>query len=165
MTVAASGRLSLPIDYLINTLAGSTTFQTEVGAANAAAAKGKIYEGGLDEDDTNAPPRAIVRLGQGQNASRKSTDSWELTGPLELLITLNKPSGLDDNYPDAWKTMLNKFGAIRDEMLLLVQTDPGAGPYLDITSFPLDYFGQWEKDLDGSDAYWDAVFTVNWRGM
>lgn len=163
MPITPEGRLSLPVQYLINTLADSARFRTAVTAFDAASAKAKIWWGGLDEDETNAPPRAIVRLGQGQNLVRKTTGGWEASGTLELLITLMNPVGYD--YPDAYKSMLNGFGLIRDEMLALVIADPGAGPYLDITGMTLDYVGQWEVGLDGTEDYWDAVYTVFWRGI
>lgn len=43
-----SGRMSLPLSYLRDTLAGSATFRTLVGAANAAAAKPRIRFYGFD---------------------------------------------------------------------------------------------------------------------
>lgn len=157
------GGLSLPLQYLINTLADSNQFRASTDTFDRTSAKALIYTGGIDESEDTAPPRAIVRLGQGHSASRQTTDSWETAGPLEMLITLMNPVGYE--YHENYVLMLNTFGKIRDEMLALVQTDIGAGPYLDITTISLDYFGQWEIDLDGTDAYWDASFIVNWRGM
>ncbi len=165
MTVTPSGRLALPLAYLRNLLAASSTFQTLLGVASTAAAKAKIYFGGIEDDNaSNLPPRAIIRIDQGDIASRTGTTTWRGTGPLELLITLADPTGVT-LWEDKYLTILNQLGAIIDEMFALVETDPGAGPYLYITEIQRKVIGQWDADAEGTSAYWEAEFTVNWEGM
>jgi hypothetical protein len=164
MPVTPTGRLALPLQYLKNLVAGSTTFQELVGAANAAAAKGKIYLGTVLEDDSNLSPRCQLRLDNGDIAERVGTTSWRGAGPIEMLFILAHPEGVEDPN-DAYTTILNQLGAIIAEMFALATTDPGAGPYLNITGITRSYIGQWDQTFDGTDQYWDGEFSVQWEGM
>jgi len=68
------------------------------------------------------------------------------------------------DWNDAYLIFANNVGKIIDEIKVLSQSNPGSGPYLDIAGISLDALGQWDKDQEGED-YWEAEFTVNWRGM
>lgn len=164
MPVTPSGRLSLPLMHLRNTLAGSAKFQELVGAANATEAKEKIYYGGCPEDDDHAPPRAIIRLDDGPLADRTGSTTWKGTGPIEMLLTIAHPDGITD-YHEAYISITNDLGDILDQMFDLVTEDPGAGPYLEITNVSRRAVGQWDADSEGTDAYWECEFSVDWEGM
>lgn len=164
MAVTPEGRLSLPLHYLRNTLAASSTFQSLVGAVSAAAALEFIYYGSAT-DESEPPPRCIVRHLAGEMAERVSNTSWSGSGPLMLLFTLENPTDEQaEGYGEKYLYVSNQLGSIIDEMLELAR-NPGAGPYLDLTNVSLELIGQWDPDSENGRDYWEGEFVVNWKGM
>ena len=163
MTVAAPGGLSLCLQYLINSIAGSSTFRTEVSEANATAAKSYIYRGLAKDDGTQEPPRAIVRHLSGDMSELIATTQWGSSGPLRLVFEFENDSNL--TYEENYITFGNKIGAILEEMQTLATSDPGAGPYLAFSGFRLIQLGQLDPQENNNLDYWVAEYEVSWKGQ
>lgn len=182
MPITPSGVLSLPLQYLKNLIAASSTFQTVCGVEDAAAAAAcvllfwadeKIAEAELEaiaNDETpethERMPRAVVRHLPGLEHQRSSTTGWVSTGPLHLMFEFPAHTDHDTAGADrqAGIDFQNQIGAILSEMRTLVTTDPGAGPYLAVTGFDLVTLGEIDPDDCGGVHAWLAEFIVHHEG-
>lgn len=168
MPVTPAGSLSKTLLHFKNLIAASTTFQSVVGADDATEALAFILEFWADEKDEDEQiPNAVIRHLGGLEANRTSTTGWLYTGPILMLFTFPATGDYADKseFRNAGIDFTNKVGAILDEMKTLVATDPGAGPYLNITSIELVELGQMDpKETNGIHA-WAADFIVNHEGL
>lgn len=151
----AAGNFRDCIDAGRTLLAGSATFQTLVGAADAAAALALINRdvrkpktGGDDGDELTFP---LARV-WADDYSRKNAaiGTWPTGGTLRLMIVAEAPDAYDDDpdWGEAW--MSNVLGGIVDDMTSLVAT----GGYLYAREITQGHPEQQSKD--------DA--TPVWRG-
>jgi len=136
-TVSATGPLSLPFARCAELVASSETFQTLVGAANAADALEFVKYPYLDvEADNFEPPLALVCDSDDlpQSKNRLTEQSGELC--LQFFLPINEE--LTDPR-DKLLALRNTLGAILDEMLANARNPNGAGG---------TYFGMigWRKD-------------------
>lgn len=154
-----AGRLSLPLENLQNTIADAAAFRTLTSETTRSGAVDHIFVGGAGESET--PPMCIIRLMEGELTEKLSTTGWSGSGPIRMFFVLQDPNSGDWNAD--YITIANTIGTILDQMQELAR-NPGSGPYLNITNISLDGLGQWDKDQQG-ESFWEAEFTVNWRGM
>lgn len=105
--------ISQGLNLLTNLIAASDTFQTVVGAADAAEAKESIYRW---EARGHAYPRAIVCLAD-RNSKRVSGTSW--TDEIVLAMYLQFPANAVEyasDYQEAAITFEESIEAIESEM-------------------------------------------------
>ena len=166
MTVTPAGSMSLSMQNLINTIAGSATFRSLVGAANATAAKDYIYLGWADDDDSDQlPHRAIVRHLSGDVADDISTTSWRHMGPFRMLLEFPTPTDYATDRMQAYFYATNVLGQIVEEMQTLATSNPGAGPYLAFKGIRLVSFGQFDPEQNNGRTDWSGEFEITWEGM
>lgn len=154
-------RFIAPLEHLKTTIADSATFRSITSTGDRDAAKARIFFGGAGE--TESPPLCIIRHMSGEISERLSTTSWSGAGPLRMFFIFPHPSTAMD-WNDAYKIFADQCGEIIDEMEELVRYDCGAGPYLAFNSIALNAIGQWDESEEGAN-YWEAEFTVFWKGM
>lgn len=166
MTITPAGTMSLSLQYLINSIAASSTFQALVGAANATEAKAFVFLGYADdENEEQQPPRAIVRHLAGEAGNDAGTTSWNRMGPFRLLLEFPTPEAQADDRTQAYFYATNVLGAIVEEMQTLAINDPGSGPYLAFQGIRLVSFGQWDPDQNSGRTDWSGEFEITWEGM
>ena len=124
MAVSPTGMLSLPIDYLRDTIANSSTFQTWTGTANATAAKARTHVGRAAGSATH--PLACVGYSSGFRRFSNELDVWQQDNVLQLLFRDDFSRSLNES--DAYDTFANQVGAVMEDMEALFN-DAG---YLDV---------------------------------
>lgn len=131
MTVSPSGNLSLPLKYLRDTIAGSSTFQTWTSSANAAAALAHVYILVAASDYTN--PCAVVEWESARwdLESRGTRNMFEQSGGLRIIF---QDAISESAESDAAYDFTNNVGAILADMMVLA----GTAAYLDIISMSMD---------------------------
>ena len=130
MIVPAVGSISEPLMYLVNTLAGSATLRRLFGAADATAAKARIFESLALDDGTQPLPRAIVRPLNAQ-ISNLMGYAWTVNGQMLAYVQYEAPSDEDIlawysitgdlTAQDRRRHMNNLFGQIAEEMRALAR--------------------------------------------
>lgn len=108
-----SGPLSLPIHYLEESIANSSTFQDAVGVSNVTDAKSRIYWFWAPEATLNV---AAIRLLDDFDYVRDTFDSVRTTGVLQVLFEFETPSEYTSNDQWALKDFLNKLGGIKKDI-------------------------------------------------
>ena len=131
MTVTPTSTMALAVGSAIELLAASPTFQTRVGAANAAAAKANIYtyeaarraasNGG--EAIKGLRPFAIVDMSDSFNwqpiSQGCSAIHLQVAGQITVVISDNArltDIGGDDGPNDSYLDFLNFAGGVMDDM-------------------------------------------------
>ena len=159
MAVVASGWLSLALENLRTLLAACPSFQTWVGAADAAAAKARIHR-----VSKAGPTRPFALVDQWTDASATAFaggagESFTHSGS-QILRFEGEVSEQDSDEPaDAFYTFWNAVGAIILEMEQLSGTDG----YLVVRSIMLEDGPFRSKDFEGeADDYYYADFVVEW---
>jgi hypothetical protein len=119
-----------PLNHLQTLIASSAAFRTEVGAANVAAAKARIYKGEKLGELTES--RAIIGAYPGRVWRKRGTAHWEFEGSglfvnFEFLETANRsdPNAAHDSF-------IAKIEDILNEITALCGTDDGTTQYLDV---------------------------------
>jgi len=138
MPVTASGILSEPLSVLRTMLSESSSFQTWVAAANAAAALGSIY---LIGTDTPVRPYAVVsridNWSSGLVGGSPGDYGFIASGRLYFDFEDAISSGNQASYADSMLAFKNNVGAVisdlqntsgGSERLLLRRFDMVAGP-------------------------------------
>ena len=162
MAVTPSGPLSLPLDNLRTLLANCPSFQTWVGAADAAEALAAIS---LVAVETVERPLAIVMQAPGRGwASRQNAGgaaNW-FSQSGTLLILFEDDVEAEAIEPDAELTFTNLVGAIISEM----QDLAGSGGHLNVTSIAIKD-GPSRSDFSEKEStgdYYQVVLEVGWAG-
>lgn len=172
ISVSPTGPLGLPFPRLAELLAASATYQTAVGAANAAEALETIQYPYVDlENDGLALPSACItdEDGNAQEMNRLT----EQSGTLGIEFWFPLPVGLTDKR-DIVIDFRNTLGAILEEMLANAKNPNGSGGF---------YFGMvsWSKHDRGTprivqpvelesdpgsatpEPFLYAAFLIEWR--
>jgi hypothetical protein len=152
VTVSPTSYEALVIDYAAAMLAGSTTFRTLVGAANAAAARAYIVE--TENGSAKSKPYALVH-------SESFKSDWLAHGVYgrsgEVIAIIHTANTANDTAPEIHRRLRNIGGAIRDEMLALQGT---AGCLSHVT---IDVEGPIRRDETGADAGTAQILlTIKW---
>lgn len=161
--VTPSGNISLVYDNAINLVAGSATFRTQVGAADAAAAKAFIYLDRADDDFDRTKWVCVVEQAPGWKYEWKGGGSRNYFS-MDPSINFIFQAPITDNLSrmDARYEFTNPMGAIIDEMAALA----GTAGYFNVTGWdplngpqrPTDE----ERKSSGYDYYqwiWNATAT------
>lgn len=170
--MAATSTLARPISGLADLVAASATFQTIVGAANAAVAAGSVYWPEASDVDssgdlTDARPRAVISPNEDFGVRRISVGQHrEASGSLLLtfeFLPANAAATLQTNY----ETFTNNVGDIIDDMFDLGNTDKPTGntTYMNITDATIVVGPQWffDSDYDPQDHF-GVVLQMRWSG-
>lgn len=115
--MAATGILSAPLDALADLVAASATFQTWVGAANAAAAKPRVYRSARDGSGGSGYTRPFALAVLPAEFGVMLTHGSFASGAMDVLFEADIASGDLDSHEDAGYEFANKIGAIIDEMM------------------------------------------------
>jgi len=161
MSVSPTGMLSLPLHYLRLTVAGSSNFQTWVGAANATEALARVYP---ILTDTLTLPLAAVDFADNFRRSLFASDvrNWfKQEGDLAVLFRASIDS--EHNEADAAYTFLNSVGAIISDMEALA----GKPGYLDISGITVDAGPQrpLEDEKKTIGDFYEIIFRIEWQGI
>jgi hypothetical protein len=138
--------LTGPIDALATLVAASTSFQSFVGAANAAAAAARVHKLDLPRPEgevytidelSTYRPLAIVDMERGgggweaiEVAKGGGIGRFRTGGRLMLCLERSVPPGLVDDNRAADADFMAKVEAIASDMLALAETDDGTNVYL-----------------------------------
>lgn len=162
MTVAATTARGKVKEALKTLVSESSTFQTAVGAENAAAALASIHIGCIDDPSTEAAYALIVNSGNDKN----DADSTNAGGSRQFLkggdveLWLYRPIAEDyqDEHGDALIDFENFYEAVLDEIMELAGT-PG---YLVINNWSLiDQPARNEPESKEKDMY-QARIMISW---
>jgi len=179
MPVSPTGFLSVTIDALRRTIAGSSTFQTVTGSASATEALDHIFYGkASDHIAAQVPPRAIIDFDE---TSDEQDGGIASSGTLSIIIQIPVGSSYvqsgtyhidETKWNDAWLDFMNKIGAIWREMSVLI----ASGQYITATgikngSCGLDRIAEETSDrkdesnntLAGKDVFYFELLP-SWRG-
>ena len=167
MPVSATSVASIPIQALAATVAASTTFQTLVGAEDAAEAIGHVYY--LEADDrrdsdaddmANDRPRAIVTF-PTHRIEQVGLASLNHAGSLELSLEAEVPSEHQGNKRQEALWFANTYGAIVDEMFAAAWSDPST--YLNMRAAEL-VGAPIEVRHECPRPFWEVVLRIEWFG-
>lgn len=163
MPVTPTGPFALAVNYAMQTLAASATFQALVGAANQAAALAFIEWGETDEHNVaQAMPRAYIDVA-GENDWEKVSDTGFLAnGRLEMVLEIPTPALYQGaaNRRDARVWFYNNLGGILADMQALA----GQAGYLNIIKFDEQNTGRADpKENDGAD-FWVSIWNLTYLG-
>jgi len=122
----ATGSIALPLDLLETTIANSAEFQAWVEAANATAAKTRIYQTAVERDGWTRP-YAFITDGDSWRANKQGDPNCFVRSG-SLVLGFETDVGSDD-VETAARILRNKAGTVLDEMMALA----GFGGYLAIT--------------------------------
>jgi len=175
VAVTPTGIISLPLHYLRLTVAGSSSFQTWVGAEDAAGALAYVFGEEVEwGSDTAAAdklgPFAYVAWAENWARERYGVGDHNLfaqRGDLTLAFRApiaaayqNAQDGSDYTGLDAATAFGNTVGAIIAEMEVLA----GTAGYLDIATIAMD--GTPERatndEADSVGHYYQVSFTISW---
>jgi len=130
LPVTASGAVSLPLEHVRTLLANSGTFQAQVGAGDATAAKDYIHLQAVESATAGTDRAVISHLDQTGNAMAQGF-AFAQGGAVRVMIEFQIPSDYqdydDDELEEADLWFLNQLGAIKTEM----EANAGAPGYLD----------------------------------
>lgn len=164
MAVTPTGKLSLPLKHLQDTIANSSNFQTWVGALDAAAAKAFIH---VEYSETLAGPFAVIDWSNDfvrdyDSAGPQGNNFMQVAATLQLIFKGTVNTELDD--VDNKYTFLNNIGGILDD----IETNAGQGGYLDITQIrflegPMRPLPK-ERNTDIGD-FQRIIFLVDFQGI
>lgn len=156
MSVTPTGILSLPLSYLRATLAGSATFQSWTGAADADAALAFILPVLAKPEDIDPP--FIVLDWQSFTRNKQADSHFNTAGTLQIAIIGPIDQAHED--ADAAFEFLNKVGAILAEAEALApQPDYLNWDSLALTS--LDRPSDQERQSSGD--FYQAMFTLTYE--
>lgn len=164
MALAPSGPLSLPLKNLQTLVSNSSTFQTWVGAADAATAAARIYLVGEDKSATTRPfavvhhldPAEFNREAQAGGAVQCFVES----GAVGLIFEDDVGAAYAADHADAEMEFTNIVGAVISEMEDLA----GSGAYLNVTRFGV-ITGPARSALDEAESegdYYGIQFRVEY---
>lgn len=168
MTIAAAGYESKAIDRAIAMVAGSASWRTFVGAADAAAAKAFIvdtWSGYADHGQAVAcngttldpeAPWAMVSHGQLQTAER-GVQTFDYDG--SVTVTVSIPTTAGDDAAELIQRARNLLGSMRDE----IQAQFGATDCLargTTASEPPALVNETTERRD----YVEGIITITYRG-
>lgn len=161
MAVAPTGMLSLPIDFLRNTVASSSTFQGWTSTANESAAKARVHA--VNAAASATAPMAVVGWQPGYVRTKDGggiRNHFTGNGPLFLLF---RAGITESDNADAEYAFLNKVGAILSEMELVA----GTATYLDTESVTLTDgpYRPEENEALGIGDYYEALFAVEFMSL
>jgi len=165
MAVSPSGLFSLPVDYLRKTIAGSSTFRTLTGAADAAAALAFAHAFEVTGASLDDPFFAVVEYGTdwARNRHAGGTNNF-FEQESGLHVWFHQTIAQADEV-DAMLAFTNSIGAILSEMEQL----SGTAGYLDIRATRL-IEGPFrpEEDEAASQTYGDffrILFAVEYESI
>ena len=163
-----AGRLSLVLENLEVTIAGSTTFREGVGATtgteeeNIAAAKLRIYESEAAAGDWERPYAWIDHKENWEAEKRGKPNAFGHRG--ELVVGFEADYLSSDSVKTALYKFTNKVGAIMEEMELL----SGVYPYLTITEVrieegPSRNAPEERTAGDAKEYFYQIVYGIGWQ--
>ena len=171
MTVPYSSYEAAVIDYAIAMLCGAATFRTLVGAADAAAARGRVIEfdggdpaeAGSDKaiaadgsSFTIAPPYAQVAAMQFPTDDEVAIGWTKRTG--DVLIAVVLPPTAGHKPPERPRNALNLLGAIRDEIeAQFGQAGKLANGHVELELKPIP------DGAGASRGTMSGLLTIHWR--
>lgn len=154
MTVTPDGLLSEPVSSFVTLLSQSAAFQTETGAANAAAALAFITVG-IESDDGSAP-LVVVDSGDQINITQIAQPSYfQWANSVFLLFRFAVTEAISQ---DAYYDFMNVVGNILEDIV----EASGAGGVCNITSIE-KVGGPMREDEDEAAAglkYYEISFNV-----
>lgn len=148
MSVTPADIISLPLKYLRDTIAASATFQSWVGAANAAAALAYVHAV-VATDGT--PPFVVVDWGNYRRVKDSFGEHHNYRTEGDLRVVVRGPIAHADDADAAFE-FFNKLGAIIGEM----EEISGTAGYLDWESLSIESFdrpNEEEIQSTGQDYY------------
>ncbi len=172
---AAAGPISLAQEALATSLSASTTFQTLVGAANAAAALAKIHHDEVvatapaGDEYTKAELQAIRPYALTASArqgtlrlQRRATGTYSDAGKLHLVIVRDITAGeLTAGSSEIIRVWQNQIGQIMDE--ICAKSDDVAASYLIIKDALLvAHWRSHEDDVPKLGNYLVAEIDIIW---
>lgn len=161
MVTTPSGPISLPLSLLRESLAGSSSFRTWVGAATAAIAKASVFYGRAP--GATAPPFAVIYHDTFNRSRNDDILLFQTDAVIELLLRETIAAGTEDW--DAYIHINNIAGSIITDMEQFSRT---AG-YLAIegTSIPESaYIVQPDEDeAQTVGAYAEIIINVAWMSL
>lgn len=163
MTVASTGLVSLVINYGALTIAGCSTFQDLVGAADAASALPRIIRGESDETNpAHAMPRALLSMTGDMQGEKVSTTGFLRKGQLECILEIPTPEAYRGiaSRRDARIWFEDAVGAFLSELEVLA----GQPGYLNIINWNNRNHGRADPKEDNGDEYYVAVLIFDWLG-
>lgn len=142
-------------------IASSATFQSEVGAANTAAALPSVtyYSAGVPA--TYPRPRAFVGSAGERSIEKTSSTGWDLSGGLEFEFQrVSDPADVGDD-----ELGFITFGEIVDAIIDEMAELSGSNGFLEVTSFtqlgdPL----KWKEEFNDGTEFWNVIFNVGISG-
>ena len=123
--------LSLPIDYLRNTIASSSSFQTWTGTASEALAKPRVHVSFAD--NTATLPLTVVYWAPQYQRIRHASDNRSYFSGAGALRLLFRDAVTETDETEAAYDFMNEVGAVLADM----EAVSGSPTYLDITSIIL----------------------------
>jgi hypothetical protein len=182
MTVTATSSMARAIASAIDLIASSSTFQTRVGAANAAAAKAHIYgyetyipaDGAGDEDQSPLRPCATIDIGENFDwdaiAAGCTHIRLDVSGAVVVILEdnanltwVNEDS--DDDYNDSFLDFLNFCGGVIDDMSgKLHDSTLDTFGFQSVSMLSPPFRASTEARTAGND-HWFAVFGLKRQGV
>jgi len=159
MPVTASGMLSLPVANLRTLLSTVTSFQTWVGAVDAAEALLRIHEIEVAQDSLTRP-FAVVDDGEEWTSARlDGGGAFRTEGALVLLLEEDVAVANQASERDAQYAFTNAGGAILEELWSL----SGAGGTLHVTGIEKIHGpARSEQNERETDDYMQMILMVRW---
>lgn len=125
MSVTPSGNYSTFIDKFCDLIAGSSTFQTWVGAASSAAAKLKVYPAGIIRSEAEYPTdTAFCVVGVPELAYSQS--GYVSASRVDVFFESKVPPQYRNFSADAFYDHANKVGPVVDEIMVNSENTSGA---------------------------------------
>jgi hypothetical protein len=158
MTVTATGVISVPLSALRTMVSQSATFQTWVGAANAAAALASIHMVGLAEADV-ARPFALVTLGDNWRRTYAGTNRFTMNGELFLVLEGEVDAANVDDFADAEFEFTNTVGGIIEDLEALSESEALIVQSIRVQDAPQR---SWRDEKASEGEYYNCVFAFEY---
>lgn len=161
MAQTPSGIMSLPLAHLQTLIAASATFQSWVGAADAAAAKNSIHLINVP-DTVLTRPFALIGFGEKWKAQKTAEFFHDKRGELFLVFEADVAEIDQASEADAVFAFMNQVGAVISHMLSMA----GNNGYLNVIEAEMlaPPVRITSEDNEFED-YYTVEFTVVWGGL
>lgn len=154
--------LYAPVVHLGALIAASSTFQSTVGAANAAAALAFIHRWHAATNWSGS--RAIIGRDEGAAITKTGTQAWHCNARLFALFEFDEEANRADEQA-AGNHFAQTVEAILDDMLPLCGADVSGVQYLDVVEFQEEVGPTpGDPDLNQGVYYWWSVWKITFRG-
>lgn len=156
MPTTATGNFALPVYNLEMLICNSAAFRTEVGAADAEAARASVlWLGDSEPPDEGSETFAWIRLKEGWASQMDASGGGAHWHRMPLEIMFERPDAAGDDAKERQIKFWNWIGTVISEMEALAKT---AG-YLWVTGLTLQRYVVGEPQ-PGKSPFQQAVFDV-----